>query len=81
MKQDRKPLASMLRVGVMLRKVWGGNRTWVSARAQSVLMSVWRTCWQQGRDVWRFLTECIAAVTEGCAVPSLLSLPNGAYAA
>src|SRR5205807_7123889 len=37
-----------IRFGVILRKVWGGSRTW--ARAQSVLMSVWRTCWQQGRS-------------------------------
>ena len=39
-----------IRFGVILRKVWGGNRTWAGARAQSVLMSVWRTCWQQGRS-------------------------------
>ena len=37
-----------IRFGVILRKVWGGSRTWAGARAQSVLMSVWRTCWQQG---------------------------------
>jgi transposase len=35
---------------VILRKVWGGNRTWAGAHAQAVLMSVWRTCWQQGRN-------------------------------
>jgi transposase len=39
-----------IRFGVILRKVWGGNRTWAGARAQSVLMSFWRTCWQQGRS-------------------------------
>jgi len=32
-----------IRFGVILRKVWGGNRTWVGARAQAILMSVWRT--------------------------------------
>src|SRR5262249_38752852 len=37
-----------IRFGVLLRKVWGGSRTWAGARAQSVLISVWRTCWQQG---------------------------------
>jgi len=37
-----------MRYGVILRKVWGGNRTWVGANAQAVLMSVGRTCWQQG---------------------------------
>jgi transposase len=39
-----------IRFGVILRTVWGGNRTWAGAHAQSVLMSVWRTCWQQGRS-------------------------------
>ena len=70
MKQDRKPLASMLRVGVMLRKVWGGNRTWVSARAQSVLMSVWRTCWQHGRSVLDFLSQLLRGMPVVLALPS-----------
>ncbi len=43
-----------IRFGVILRKVWGGSRTWPDARAQSVLMSVWRTCWQQGRSALDF---------------------------
>jgi transposase len=38
-----------IRFGVILRKVWGGSRTWAGARAQSVLMSFWRTCGQQAR--------------------------------
>ena len=46
-----------IRFGVILRKVWGGSRTWVGARAQSVLMSVWRTCWQQGRSALDFLSQ------------------------
>ncbi len=46
-----------IRFGVFLRKVWGGNRTWVGARAQAVLMSVWRTCWQQGRSALDFLSQ------------------------
>ena len=45
-----------IRVGVILRKVWGGSRTWPGARAQSALMSVWRTCWQQGRSALSFLS-------------------------
>jgi hypothetical protein len=28
-----------IRFGVILRKVWGGSRTWAWARAQSILMS------------------------------------------
>src|SRR5262245_40716185 len=43
-----------IRVEVILRKVWGDNCTWAGARAQSVLMSVWRTCWQQGRSAQDF---------------------------
>jgi transposase len=48
-----------IRFGVILRKVWGGSRTWVGARAQSVLMSVWRTCWQQGRSAVDFLSQLL----------------------
>jgi transposase len=48
-----------IRFGVILRKVWGGNRTWVGARAQAVLMSVWRTCWQQGRSALDFLSQLL----------------------
>jgi transposase len=47
-----------IRFGVILRKVWGGSRTWAGARAQSVLKSVWRTCWQQGRSALDFLRLC-----------------------
>ena len=46
-----------IRFGVLLRKVWGGSRTWPGARAQSVLMSVWRTCWQQARPAVDFLSQ------------------------
>jgi transposase len=48
-----------IRFGVILRKVWGGNRTWVGARAQAVLMSVWRTCWQRGRNALDFLSQLL----------------------
>src|SRR5215475_5877390 len=48
-----------IRFGVILRKVWGGSRTWAGARAQSVLMSVWRTCWQQGRSALDFLSQIL----------------------
>jgi hypothetical protein len=47
-----------IRFGVILRKVWGGSRTLAGARAQSILMSVWRTCWQQGRSALDFLRRC-----------------------
>ena len=37
---------------VIARKVWGGNRSWAGARTQHILVSVLRTCWQQGQDVF-----------------------------
>jgi transposase len=58
-----------IRFGVILRKVWGGNRTWVGARAQAVLMSVWRKCWQQGRSALDFLSHLLRGT------PLVLALP------
>jgi transposase len=58
-----------IRFGVILRKVWGGSRTWSGARAQSVLMSVWRTCWQQGRSALDFLSQLL------CGTPVTLAVP------
>lgn len=46
-----------LRGLVIARKVWGGNRTARGARAQSVLMSVLRTCRQQQRVALPLLIE------------------------
>jgi transposase len=37
---------------VIARKVWGGNRTWAGAQTQQILVSVLRTCWQQGKDAF-----------------------------
>jgi hypothetical protein len=37
---------------VIARKVWGGNRTWEGARTQQILVSVLRSCWQQGKDAF-----------------------------
>jgi transposase len=53
----RAELAS--RFCVILRKIWGGSRTWVGARAQSVLMSVWLTCGQQGRSALDFHSQLL----------------------
>jgi len=44
-----------LRGMVIARKVWGGNRSWQGARTQQVLVSVLRTCWQQGKDAFALL--------------------------
>jgi transposase len=48
-----------IRFGVIYRQVWGGNRTWAGARAQTVLMSVWRTRWQQRRSALDFLSQLL----------------------
>jgi transposase len=58
-----------IRFGVILRKVWGGSRTWAGARAQSVLMSVWRTCWQQGRSALDFLSQLLRDKAVALAIP------------
>jgi transposase len=58
-----------IRFGVILRKVWGGSRTWAGARAQAVLMSVWRTCWQQGGSALDFLSLLLRGT------PAVLALP------
>jgi transposase len=46
---------------VIARKVWGGNRSWQGARTQQVLLSVLRTCWQQGRDAFALLVALLRA--------------------
>jgi transposase len=58
-----------IRFGVILRKVWGGSRTWPGARAQSILMSVWRTCWQQGRSALDFLSQLLRGTPIPLALP------------
>jgi len=50
-----------LRGMVIARKVWGGNRTWEGARTQQVLVSVLRTCWQQGKDAFTRLVSLLRA--------------------
>jgi transposase len=58
-----------IRFGVILRKVWGGSRTWVGARVQSVLMSVWRTCWQQRRSALDYLSQLLRGTPVALASP------------
>ena len=58
-----------IRFGVILRKVWGGNRTSAGARAQSVLMSVWRTCWQRARNALNFLSGILRRRIVPVALP------------
>jgi transposase len=48
-----------IRPAVVNRKVWGGNRTWAGAGAQSVLMTVLGTCRLQGLDPLLFLSRAL----------------------
>jgi len=50
-----------LRPAVVNRKVWGGNRTWAGARAQSVLMTVLQTAALHGLDSMAFLSRLLCA--------------------
>jgi transposase len=59
-----------MRFGVILRKVWGGNRTWIGAHAQAVLMSVWRTCWQRGQNAVNFFSHLLRRCR-----PALVGVP------
>ena len=58
-----------IRFGVVLRKAWGGSRAWVGARAQSVLMSAWRPCWQLGRLALDFLSQLLRGAPTALALP------------
>jgi hypothetical protein len=46
---------------VIARKVWGGNRSWEGARTQQILVSVLRTCWQQGKDAFVRMVSLLRA--------------------
>lgn len=48
-----------IRPAVVNRKVWGGNRTWSGAEAQSILMSVIRTCRQRAAEPFAFLLDVL----------------------
>jgi len=41
-----------IRYGVLIRKIWGGNRTWRGARAFEILASVHRTHQMRGTDFY-----------------------------
>jgi transposase len=52
-------IEAAIRPMVVARKTWGGNRTWNGARTQQILVSVLRTCWQQGKDVFHQLVTLL----------------------
>lgn len=58
---------------VIARKVWGGNRTWEGARTQQILVSVLRSCRQQGKDAF---TRCVRLLRAPRAV--ILDIVPGA---
>jgi transposase len=58
---------------VIARKVWGGSRTWEGAHTQQILVSVLRTCWQQGKDAF---TRCVRLLRAPRAV--ILDIVPGA---
>ena len=48
-----------IRPAVIARKVWGGNRTENGARTQQILVSVFRTYYQQGKDAFSRLVDLL----------------------
>jgi hypothetical protein len=58
-----------IRFGVILHKDWGGSRTWTGARAQSALMSVWRTCWQRGQSALDLLGQLLRGTPVSLPLP------------
>jgi len=49
----------VMRMLVVIRKNWGGNRTERGARAQAILTSVLGTARQQDKDVFELLTDLL----------------------
>jgi transposase len=58
-----------LRPAVVNRKVWGGNRTWIGARAQSVLTSVLLTRVQRGLVAVDYLVNTLCVPRPDPALP------------
>jgi transposase len=52
-------IEAAIRLMVVARKTWGGNRTWKGARTQQILASVLRTCRQQGKDAFQQLVSLL----------------------
>ena len=57
--------------GVVTHRSEGQNVFYALAQgpAQSVLMSVWRTCWQQGRSALDFLSQLLRGMPVALAMP------------
>jgi transposase len=59
----------VMRILVMIRKNWGGNRTAKGARTQAVLTSILCTAKQQGKDLFPLIVDLLRS-----AEPKLLDL-------
>lgn len=62
-----------IRPAVVNRKVWGGNRTWNGADAQSILMTTLQTADQQDRDSLDLISTVLR---DRIAPPALLASPH-----
>ena len=65
-----------IRPAVVNRKVWGGNRTWVGAHAQEVLMSVLETCRRTGRSGLEFVSQSLRAFANPLLPRPILLTPR-----
>jgi transposase len=61
-----------VRHGVLWRKQSHGPRSEAGATYLAHIWSVVETCRQHGRNVWEFLTACVAAADHGQPLPNLL---------
>lgn len=58
-----------IRPAVVNRKVWGGNRTTVGARAQAITMSVLQTCKQQTLDAFAYVSQTLCGFVTSLFAP------------
>src|SRR3954447_2460395 len=65
-----------IRPAVVNRKVWGGNRTWIGAHAQGVLMSVLETCRRTGRSGLEFVSQTLRAFANPLLPRPILLTPR-----
>jgi transposase len=65
------PAEQATRPAVVNRKVWGGNRTAAGAQAQSVLMSVLRTCSQQGHNALAYVSQSLCGFITSLFAPQI----------
>lgn len=60
-----------VRVAVVNRKVWGGNRTWIGARAQGVISSVIQTCRKQATAAVDFISQTLRSPAPSLVAPAV----------